>query len=202
MSNNLEWKLKDVIVMAIVSMVFAVVYLLAVYLGVFFSTLLSPLGLAPLANEPIYGIWFMASTFIAYVLRKPGAAFISEVLAALMEVLLGNMYGPLVLISGAIQGLGAELVFLITRYKNFSLSVMCLAGVSAGVFSFVWGYFRGGFTLIATWLLATMLLVRLVSSAFFAGYLSRRLALSFVKSGLLKSFGTRKLSLKKSDQDV
>jgi energy-coupling factor transport system substrate-specific component len=188
MSINYEWKLKDVITVGIVSIVFAIVYLMAVYLGIFFSTLLTPVGLAVLANEPIFGIWFMASTFIAFILRKPGAALITEMLSALIEVLLGSMYGPLVLVSGALQGLGAELIFFIYRYQNFSLKVMCLAGVGAGIFSFVWGFFRSGFSELSISLVAIMLIIRITSSAFFSGYLSHKLASSFIKIGILKSY--------------
>ena len=65
-----KWQLKDVIMVGIVSLVFGVVYLGAVHLGVLLSTLLTPFGLAILANEFLFGIWFMASAFAGYVLRK------------------------------------------------------------------------------------------------------------------------------------
>lgn len=45
-----KWQLKDVIMVGIVSLVFGVVYLGAVHLGVLLSTLLTPFGLAILAN--------------------------------------------------------------------------------------------------------------------------------------------------------
>ena len=183
------WKLRDVIMLGAISAVFGAVYLSFVYLGILASTLVSPLGLAVAANEPIFGVWFMASTFAAAVLRKPGAAILTEMLAALIEVLMGNMYGPLVLVSGFLQGLGAELAFLVFRYRDWSLRVMCLAACGACVFSFVWGFFRSGFLLLSVWLLAAMLSVRLLSSLFFAGWLSHRLAESFQKTGLFKSFG-------------
>lgn len=85
-----KWQLKDVIMVGIVSLVFGVVYLGAVHLGVLLSTLLTPFGLAILANEFLFGIWFMASAFAGYVLRKPGAATITEMIAALLEVFMGN----------------------------------------------------------------------------------------------------------------
>ncbi|MDR2387901.1 MAG: ECF transporter S component [Deltaproteobacteria bacterium] len=186
-----SWKLREVILVGIVSVVFGVIYLAAVYLGIFFSTLVSPLGLAVMANEPIYGIWFMAATFIAYFVRKPGAALLTEVLAALLEVMMGNMYGPLVLVSGTIQGLGAELVFLATSYKNYSLKVMALAGMASALGSFFIDFFISGYTKIAFGYLAIMLVMRLISSAFFCGYLSRFLAVSLEKTGLTKAYQTR-----------
>jgi energy-coupling factor transport system substrate-specific component len=185
------WKLREVILVGIVSVVFGVVYLAAVYLGIFISTLLIPFGLAPLANEPIYGIWFMASTFIAYFVRKPGAAILTEVLAALLEVMMGNMYGPLVLVSGTVQGLGAELVFFATGYKNYSLKVMTLAGMGAAVASFIIGFFISGFGLLSIDFLAVIFILRLLSSAFFCGFVSHLLATSLENTGLTKAYQIR-----------
>lgn len=97
MNEKYGWKLQEIILVAMLCIVFGVVYLAGVYLASFLSTLLTPVGLAPLANELVFGVWFMASTLAAYILQKPGAAIVAEVLAALIEVLLGNMYGPMVL---------------------------------------------------------------------------------------------------------
>jgi energy-coupling factor transport system substrate-specific component len=185
------WKLREVVLVGVVSVVFGVIYLAAVYLGVFLSTLLGLIGLGTLANEPIYGIWFMASTFIAYFVRKPGAALATEILAALLEVLMGNMYGPLVLISGAIQGLGAELVFLATGYRRFGVGTMALAGIGAGLASFASGFFISGFGLLSWGLLAVMLVIRLISSAFFCGWLAHHLAASLERTGLTAAYQTR-----------
>ncbi|MDR2366615.1 MAG: ECF transporter S component [Deltaproteobacteria bacterium] len=187
-ANFKPWKLREAILVGIVSVVFGVIYLAAVYLGIFLSTLVSPLGLAPLANEPIYGIWFMASTFIAYFVRKPGAAVVTEVLAALLEVLMGNMYGPLVLVSGTVQGLGAEVVFMATSYKNHGLGVMAVAGMGSGLASFVIDFFISGFGLLSIGFLAVMLPIRLLSSAFFCGLVSLRLATGLERTGLTKAY--------------
>ncbi|MDR3134804.1 MAG: ECF transporter S component [Deltaproteobacteria bacterium] len=184
------WKLREAILVGIVSVAFGVVYLATVYLGLFFSTLISPFGLAILANEPIYGIWFMASTFIAYFVRKPGAATMAEVLAALMEVVMGNMYGPLVLVSGTVQGLGAELVFMAGSYKNYSPQMMALAGMASGMASFAIGFVISGFGALSLGFLAIMLPIRLASSAFFCGYVSRRLAVGLENTGLTKAYKT------------
>ncbi|MDR1487836.1 MAG: ECF transporter S component [Deltaproteobacteria bacterium] len=182
------WKLKDVIMVGIVSIVFAVVYLGAVYLGIFLSTLMMPTGLSPIANEPIYGIWFMAATFIAFILRKPGAAIVTEMLAALLEVLMGSMYGPLVFVDGAIQGLGAEMVFAAFGYRNFSLKVMGLAGIAAAILSFIWDFFRSGFLMLSPWLLLAMIVIRILSGWFFAGCLSLKLAQALEATGVLKAW--------------
>jgi energy-coupling factor transport system substrate-specific component len=72
---------------------------------------------------------------------------------------------------------------------------MCLAAIGAGLASFIWGYFRSGFMLLSIWILAVMLIIRLLSSLFFAGFLTYALANGFVKSGLLKTQHFEKISL-------
>ena len=80
-----KWKLKDVILMAVFGVVFAAVYLAVFYVGTAVSVALTPMGLSAFGFELIYSIWFMASTMSAYILRKPGVALITEVLAAAVE---------------------------------------------------------------------------------------------------------------------
>lgn len=182
------WKLKDIIMVGFVSIIFAVIYLAAVYFASFLSTALTPFGLAPLGNEFVFGIWFMAATFAAYIIQKPGVAIISEILAALIEVLMGNMYGPIVLVSGLIQGAGAEAVFAAGRYRKFNLATICLAAAGCCVTSFIWGFFRSGFGLLDTKLLLLMFAIRLVSSLIFSGLLCKTMADALARTGLLKSY--------------
>jgi energy-coupling factor transport system substrate-specific component len=181
-------RLKDTILIGMVAMAFAVVYLGAVYLGVFITSLLTPLGLAPLGNELICGIWFMAATFIAFILRKPGVALITEMLAALIEVLLGSFYGPLVFVDGLIQGLGAEVVFAVFRYKNYKLSVMCLAGLGSAITSFAWELYRSGFLMLKGTFLLTMFPIRALSGIFFAGFICYKLASALKDAGIFRAF--------------
>jgi energy-coupling factor transport system substrate-specific component len=48
-------------------------------------------------------------------------------------VLLGSPYGLDALVSGAMQGAGAELVFAFTLYRRWGLPVAVLAGMAAGI---------------------------------------------------------------------
>ena len=65
------WKLKDVVMMAILGVLFAVVYMAVFYGGTAISVALTPLGLSAFGFELIYGVWFMAATIAAYIIRKP-----------------------------------------------------------------------------------------------------------------------------------
>ena len=53
-----------------------------------------PFGMASLGYEPFYGIYFMAGAFGVYVMRKPGAGLIAELLAAVLECLFATTSGP------------------------------------------------------------------------------------------------------------
>jgi energy-coupling factor transport system permease protein len=115
--------------------------LLAVATGVVFwawdaayTALYPPIAsvLAPLAAL-LGGTWFLAGVLGGLVVRRPGAAFFCEVLAALVSAVLGNQWGWTVLISGVVQGLGAELIFAVLLYRRFGLPVAALAGAFAGV---------------------------------------------------------------------
>ncbi|MBU9743453.1 ECF transporter S component [Lachnospiraceae bacterium ASD3451] len=186
--SKFKWKLHEVIFVAMLCIVFGVVYLAGVYLASFLNTVLTPFGLAPLANEIVFGIWFMASTLAAYILQKPGVAIVSEVLAALIEVLMGNMYGPMVIVAGIIQGAGGEIVFAGWKYKRFDALTMNLAAAGCCITSFLWSFVRSGYGLLSVKLLIVMFLIRLVSSVLFAGVLCKLMGDGLAKTGLLKSY--------------
>ncbi|MCU6733861.1 ECF transporter S component [Diplocloster agilis] len=186
--SKFKWKLHEVIFVAMLCIVFGVVYLAGVYLASFLSTVLTPFGLAPLANEIVFGVWFMASTLAAYILQKPGVAIVSEVLAALIEVLMGNMYGPMVIVAGIIQGAGGEIVFAGWKYKRFDALTMNLAAAGCCITSFLWSFVRSGYGLLSVKLLIVMFLIRLVSSVLFAGVLCKLMGDGLAKTGLLKSY--------------
>ena len=108
--NTKNWKLKDVLLIAISAVLFGVVYLGCTYIGGVLYGMLTPFGMASLGYEPFYGIYFMAGAFGIYVMRKPGTGLIAELLAAVLECLYGNYFGPIIILSGLVQGLGFELI--------------------------------------------------------------------------------------------
>lgn len=183
-----NWKLKDIIMVGIISLLFAIIYLGAVYFAIFLTGGLTPFGLAPLGNEIVFGIWFMAATLAGYIIRKPGVATVTEMAAALIEVLMGNMYGPLVFVSGFLQGIGAEFGFMIFKYKRFDWLTLFLASLGSTVLSFLWGFYRSGFFDLPLGLLAVMFLIRLTSAVVFSTVISKTLADKLARAGVLKSY--------------
>jgi len=77
------------------------------------------------------GPWLLAAVLGGIVIRKPGAALYVEVVAATFSMLIGAKWGVDTLLSGILQGLGAELVFAIFLYRRFGILVSMLAGAAA-----------------------------------------------------------------------
>ncbi|QPC45521.1 ECF transporter S component [Mangrovibacillus cuniculi] len=178
-----KWSLREVMVMSALAVVFAVVYLLFLQVG---NVLFGVMG--PMGYEVIFGIWFIVSIIAMYIIRKPGAAVISETMAATIEVLIGNAIGPSLILSGLIQGLGAEAAFALTRYRSFSTLTLIMSGVGAAVFSFAWGFYVSGFAQLNPWLLGSMFAVRCLSGALLAGLLGKWLTEKLADTGALNSF--------------
>ena len=175
------WELKDIIMMAILGVVFSAVYLAVFDGGMVLSTLLAPSGLSNFSFEIIYGVWFMAATLAAYIIRKPGVALATEVLASAIELLMGNSGGLTVVLTGVIQGAGAEVIFALFRYKKWDLISMSLAGMLSAVFIFVYELFYLNYIALAPSVLIAQLAVRFVSAIVFSGD-------GLAKTGVVKSY--------------
>lgn len=183
-----KWELKDVIMMAILGVVFAAVYLAVFQGGLALSTALTPAGLSAFGFEIIYGVWFMASTLAAYIIRKPGVALITEILAAAVELLMGNSGGLTVVLTGLIQGAGAELAFAIFRYKKWNLLSMSLAGILSALFIFCYELYYLNYIALAPSLLIAQLAVRFISAVVFSGIICKLAGDGLAKTGVVKSY--------------
>lgn len=124
------WRTVDIVVAAIIAVAFGVVFLAwnAIY------TAADPIFafLRP-AQAILYGIWLLPGVLVGLIVRRPGAAFFGGFVSAAVSVLLGSPYGADALISGAIQGGGAELAFAIGLYRRWDLPFAMLAGALAAV---------------------------------------------------------------------
>ncbi len=180
---NKTWKMKDLLLLALFGLVFGYIYLGGVAAWGFVTAAAGPIGL-----DMIYGIWFMGATCAMYIIRKPGIAFAGEIMAALGEVVLGTPMGISMLIGASIQGAGCELAFLVTGYKKYNLWTLILSGAFAAVFTFIYNYFFYNYASYAPLMLVLMLLVRIVSAAFFSGILSKLIGDGLLRTGAVNSF--------------
>ncbi len=181
------WKLREIVVVSVLGVVFAVIYLLFFLFGNVLFGLMGPMGF-----EIIFGIWFIVSIIAAYIIRKPGAAFFSETIAATVQVMIGNFTGPILIVVGMVQGIGAEAVFAATKYKKYTLAVLMCAGMGSAVTSFIFGYFMFGYSAYTMGLVVAMFIVRLISGALLAGVLGKWVGDALYKTGVLRSFAISK----------
>ncbi len=180
-SGASRWSQREIVIVAAIGVVFGMLYLAWVQLWLFIQALTGPLAL-----EVLFGFWFIASTIAAYIIRKPGAAFFAEVVAAIAEVLSGNPSGVILLLTGVIQGLGAEVPFALTGWRNYSLPVLLASGASAAVFSFIYNWFRFSYWELNVGLLITMFVLRMLSGVILGGWLGQVVANSLYRTGVLQ----------------
>ena len=130
-TSRFRWRVVDIVVASVIAVACAAVFLLwnIGYEGP--SALLKPL--LPGVQGLLAGPWLIAGVLGGLIIRKPGAAIYTETVAAVISALVGNQWGPLTIVSGVVQGLGAELVFLLFLYGVWRLPVAGLAGAAAGL---------------------------------------------------------------------
>lgn len=186
--RSLRWRVVDIVVASVIGVASGLIFLLwnIGYLGP--KTLLEPLtpGLQGLLDGP----WLFAGVLGALIIRKPGAAIYTETLAAVVSALVGNTWGGFLTIeAGLVQGIGAELIFLLFFYKRWSLPVAVLAGAGAAL--------AGGINNLALWfagadaLFTSVYLVStIVSGAVIAGAGSWLIARGLAATGALDRFAS------------
>lgn len=182
--RRLEWRVVDIVVASVVAVAVGVVFFA-------WSAGYSGISLLTGAFPPLMGLytggWLIAGVLGGLIIRKPGAAIYCEVLAAAVSALLGTQFGLSVLLSGFIQGLGAELVFLLFLYRRWNLGVALLAGLGAGIALSV----SENVLYNALWTLDYQLLYVLfasISGVVIAGLLSWLAVRGLAKTGVLSSF--------------
>ena len=127
---DLRWRTRDIVVAAVIGVAFGVAFFAG---GGIWAALN---GLGPLQNI-LYGFWLLPAIVAPLIIRKPGAAFFAEVVAASLSALLGSAWGVDTLLSGVMQGGAAELVFAMTRYRSYSFPTLAAAGLAASAAAFV-----------------------------------------------------------------
>ncbi|BBD21959.1 ECF transporter S component [Streptococcus constellatus] len=166
-----KWSLRDVILLALLAILFGGIFVGSSFLYNILSAVLAPIGLEPFANEILFGLWCMAAPMAAMLLRKPGSATIGELLAALAEVLYGSQFGMSTLISGFIQGFGSELGFAATRYKRYDWLSLTYSAIGTTLLSFTYEYFKIGYYAFKPGFVLALLVVRFLSVFFFCAVL-------------------------------
>ena len=128
------WRIVDIVVAAVVAVAFGAAFLAWNALAV---ATVPAFAFLPPAQAILNGLWLLPAVLVGLIVRRPGAALFGGFVSALVSVLLGSVYGADALISGAIQGAGAELGFALALYGRWTLPVAALAGALSGLFATV-----------------------------------------------------------------
>ena len=129
-STKFRWRTVDIVTAAAIAVVMGVVFWAW---GLVWAPLSAVLGVLPGVAGVLNGPWLIAGVLGALIIRKPGAALFTELLAATVSALIGSQWGILTLVSGVVQGLGAELVFAIFAYSQWRLWTAVLAAIGSSI---------------------------------------------------------------------
>lgn len=127
-TESFRWRTVDIVVVALLAVAFGVVFWAwGTYVWAWGSFL------GPQTESLLTGVWLLPAVVCPLIVRKPGAALYGELVAAVVSALLGSYWGLDTLVSGLLQGAGAEIVFLVTMYRAWNPAVAILAAAGAGI---------------------------------------------------------------------
>lgn len=155
---------------------------------------LSPLigGILPGLASVLHPLWYFSGTLAVIILRKPGAAIYVNLVGSAAEMLLGNQFSVgFVFASAAMQGLFAEIPFMVTRYRVYNLPISVVSGalvaLEYGVYLMLFRY-QGVAFLSARGIVH--MVSELVSGVLIAGVMSWYLYRAIAATGALDRFAS------------
>lgn len=123
-----RWRTRDIVIAAVIGVAFGVVFWVW---GLAWAAADPAFAFAPVLKDLFYAVWLVPAVLAPYIIRKPGAALFAEMVAASVSAILGSQWGVDTLLSGALQGAAAELVFGFTLYRLWSFPVLAIAAVAS-----------------------------------------------------------------------
>jgi len=187
-----RWRVVDIVVAAVIGVAGGVVYWAW---NRIYNVPAHGLGaLLPGAQALTYGVWLIAGVLAALIIRKPGAAVFAELVAATVEALVGNQWGPLTIVYGLVEGIGAELIFAIFLYASWRVGTAILAGALSGIGGAILDlifYYPGSAPLFIT----VYTIAFAISGALLGGLVAWLLARALAATGALSRFASGRQSV-------
>lgn len=175
------WRTLDIVVVAVIAAAFGV------FMAGFNVVYQAAGGAAGSPLNVLYGIWLLPAVIAPAIVRKPGAALFAELVAASLSVLVVNQWGPDAILSGFLQGLGAELAFAMFRYRRYDVLAIALASVASAALAFLHDwllYYQG----LAPDVLAITALAMLISAALLMPAATTVVVKALRRAGALRGF--------------
>ncbi|GLB46274.1 ABC transporter permease [Philodulcilactobacillus myokoensis] len=181
-----RWNLHNIIMLTMISILCGVIFWSADFFYNALTAALTPVGLAPMAGAALFGLWIIASPLCAMIFKIPGAAILSEVIGAIVEMILGGQWGIMTIVSGLVQGIGAELGFALTGYKMYNYFSLSLSLILTTTVTFIYQLFTNGYASYSAGLLFWIFIVNLISAFVFGGIIPVLIIKALKKSHLVK----------------
>lgn len=183
-----RWRVVDIVVAAVLGVAIGLVFWGWNTIG--YAWFGAADALTPGLGGIAVGIWLLGGVVGGLVIRKPGAALVVELVAAIVSMLIGNVWGISTVLSGLVQGLGAEIIFALFFYRRFGIAVAALAGIGAGAAAWVFELFYGSSpNILKSVEFNTIYLVSVViSGAILAGVVGWLLVRALAVTGALNRF--------------
>lgn len=185
--RNLRWRVVDIVVASVIGVASGVIFWAW---GLAWGPLSAALAFTPGLGGLLAGGWLFAGVLGGLVIRKPGAALYTELVAAAVSALIGTVWGFETLIWGLVQGLGAELVFALFFYANWRLGVALLAGASTGLAVGLLDTTFTSYAALEVSAKATYIVSAIVSGVVIAGLLSWFAVRGLAATGALSRFAS------------
>lgn len=180
-----RWTLKDLVLLVVLGVVFGFLYWIFVQAWTALSLAMGPAG--DLSQHFLAGSWLLVAPIAIAIIQRPLAGVVAEVLASVIEVVfLGSAVGPLLFIAAAIQGVGSELPFAATRYRNYSWVTYALSGLLGAGLVFFYSAFRSGW--YGQDLFFTRLVIHLISGVILGGLLAKVIVDRLARTGVVDNF--------------
>ncbi len=191
---NLRWRVADIALGAALSAVFGVI--LFGY-GLVFIPLIRTINAAILPGfaSITHGVWYLSGTLAVLLIRKPGSAVYVNVVAAFVQVLLGSPFSIRdTVISALLQGVFAELPFLVLKYRKFNLTLSSLSGL---LVAFEYGVFLcfTKYQAKAPTYITVHMITEIISGLLLSGVLVWFVYLALRATGALDNFASGRTAL-------
>ncbi len=189
-ANRFGWRVVDIVVAAVLGVAVGLLFWFWNGVGYGWFTVMD--AATPGLGGFAVGIWLIGGVIGGLVIRKPGAALLVEVVAAIVSMLLGNVWGVSTLLSGIVQGLGAELIFAVFLYRRFGVWVAALAGAGAGIAAWIFELFYGDSPNILKTVEFNLIYLGtvVISGVVLAGVVGWLLVRALAKTGALSRFAS------------
>ncbi|GAA3757268.1 ECF transporter S component [Microbacterium kribbense] len=128
--RRFRWRVVDIVTASVIGVAAGVIFWVW---GQAWTPLSTALAFLPGLEGLLAGGWLFAGVLGGLVIRKPGAALYTEIVAGVVSMAVGTQWGPLTFLWAVIEGIGAEIGFAILFYANWKLLGALVSGAVAGL---------------------------------------------------------------------